>query len=38
MTSRIWICLTILAVVLAYGAHHKVQRVTAPANLQGVFR
>jgi purine-cytosine permease-like protein len=38
MKSRIWIVLTIIVVVAGYGFHHKVQRVTAPANLQEVFR
>lgn len=38
MSNRIWLSLALIALVLAYGAHHKVQRVTAPANVQGVFR
>lgn len=38
MTNRIWLCLAILAVVLAYGAHHKVQRVTAPVQSGVLFK
>lgn len=38
MTNRIWICIALITLVAGYGVHHKVQRVTAPANLQEVFR
>ncbi|SDJ39305.1 hypothetical protein SAMN05216605_12839 [Pseudomonas abietaniphila] len=38
MTNRIWIVLTIIVVVAGYGLHHKVQRVTAPVNIAGVFK
>ena len=38
MTNRIWIVLTIIVVVAGYGLHHKVQRVTAPAQQGVLFR
>jgi purine-cytosine permease-like protein len=36
--SRIWIVLTIIVVVAGYGVHHKVQRVTAPAQQGALFK
>lgn len=38
MTNRIWIVLTIIVVMAGYGFHHKVQRVTAPAQQGALFK
>lgn len=36
MTNRIWIFLTLIALVAAYGFHHQVER-TAPKYSGGLF-
>ncbi len=38
MTNTIWICIALITLVAGYGVHHKVQRVTAPAQVGVLFR
>jgi hypothetical protein len=38
MTNRIWVVLTIITLVAGYGVHHKLQRVTAPAQQGALFK
>lgn len=38
MTSRVWICIAFLTLVVAVGNSHKVERVVKPVNMHEVFR